>query len=266
MNHEDQGLKPDDESREINKNQHPNHNNQESENRTEPELPLAAEIRHWTSNIPFNERYTVAYCLKFKWAFAEKIQAQIKMLYGENRMPLAQQIKLDFEHVKSVIRDFDMHCDKRCYEDDEAEILECKRKRIETLGNNLADLIAGHCRLPLNRLTNREQERLKTEIQRTPPIKIVEIPAEKKAPAPIVPPKPPVEALTKTDSDILQAMSANPKANMLRVDIEAASGYGRYAVTQGIKRLESMQLVYKTEGAGRKGWTITEKGISLSTV
>ena len=74
----------------------------------------------------------------------------------------------------------------------------------------------------------------------------------------------PAELLNKADSDILKAMSTKPKANMFRVDIEAASKYGRYAVTQSIKRLESMQLVCKTEGAGRKGWMITEKGISLS--
>lgn len=161
-------------------------------NKPESDHPLAAEIRHWTANIPISERDIVANCLKFKWAFAEKIQTHAKMLYGENRLPLAQQIKLDFEHVKSAIREYDMHCDKRCYEDDEAEILENKRKRIETLGNNLADLISGRCWLPIVHLTSHEQEGLKTKIQRKPPIKIIEMSANKKAPCSTVSPKPPV--------------------------------------------------------------------------
>ncbi|MHB9070488.1 MAG: hypothetical protein ACYC54_08960 [Sedimentisphaerales bacterium] len=74
----------------------------------------------------------------------------------------------------------------------------------------------------------------------------------------------PAETLNKTDSDILQSIAANPKANMLRIEIEAAAGYGRYSVTQSLKRLDSMQLVCKTNGDGRKGWMITEKGTSVS--
>jgi hypothetical protein len=183
MNHEEQGFKPDNKSRDNDNSNHtPDHNQSEPQNESETEHPLAAEIRRWIADIPINDRPTFANCLKFKWAFAEKIQSQTKILYGDNRIPLAQQIKQDFDHVASVIRDFDVHCEKRCYEDDEAEILESKHQRIETLGNNLANLIAGRCRLPQSHLNSRQQERLKTETQRRGPIRI-----EATQPAPQVP-------------------------------------------------------------------------------
>jgi hypothetical protein len=162
----------------INHSQDTRYNPSENGANSGKEHPLAPEIREWTANIPFNERNTVTNHLNFKWAFAEKIQLHIKTLYRENRIPLAQQIKMDYENIKTTIRDFDMHCEKRCYEEDEAEILESKRKNIETLGKNLANLIAGRCRLSLEQLNGREQERLKTETQRTPPIRIATLPPQ----------------------------------------------------------------------------------------
>ena len=78
------------------------------------------------------------------------------------------------------------------------------------------------------------------------------------------PPKRPVETLSRADSDILQAMSANAKTSMLRIEIECAAGYGKDAVTNSLKRLETMSLVCRPDGARRKGWALTEKGDTIA--
>ncbi len=73
----------------------------------------------------------------------------------------------------------------------------------------------------------------------------------------------PMEPLNKTDSDILQAMSANPKTTMLKLEIVCASGYGKYAVAKSLKRLEEMRLICKPNNIKRKGWILTERGIAI---
>ena len=71
-------------------------------------------------------------------------------------------------------------------------------------------------------------------------------------------------SLSDTDTNILQAMNGNAHKCMLRVDIEAAAGHQKYAVTHSLKRLASLGMVYKPVNAKRKGWALTEKGISTA--
>ncbi|HBR19406.1 MAG: hypothetical protein A2Y13_02825 [Planctomycetes bacterium GWC2_45_44] len=97
---------------------------------------------------------------------------------------------------------------------------------------------------------------LRADWQKVP---IIEVPKIQESKA-----KPPVETLTKIDSNILQAMSENPEANMLRVEIEGAAGYGKDAVTNSLKRLEAMGFVCRPYSAKRKGWTLTGKGAATT--
>jgi hypothetical protein len=71
------------------------------------------------------------------------------------------------------------------------------------------------------------------------------------------------ESLSDTDINILQAMNKNPQKSMIRVEIEEASGHQKFAVMNSLKRLQAAGMVSKAANK-RKGWVITEKGISTA--
>ena len=70
-------------------------------------------------------------------------------------------------------------------------------------------------------------------------------------------------SLSDTDINILQAMNKNPQKSIIRVEIEEASGYQKFAVMNSLKRLQAAGMVCK-EANKRKGWALTDKGISVA--
>jgi len=196
MNHEDQGLKPDDNSQEINK-KYPNHNNQESENTNQKSgddgitfctLPAAKMLREWVDNHNLDawDIRTVRY--KLKYTFSGTITEAAGDYVAQGRLQHAMRIKTEFMSLLNLAQDFDKLCVQRVNEDDDALYFEHTRTRLKQAVYDLANLIDGCCPLPKQSEPSRlQQNRMHAEIQRTPPHRIVEIPAvEKQQPTPAI--------------------------------------------------------------------------------
>jgi len=148
------------------------------------------------------------------------------------------------------------------------KIIAMEEYRLLHMTKSLFDTLMVRLHRTFRKCTKTDIEPCKVKWQKVP---IIDIPKTKKEKSNVItvakgktPPKQPPETLAKTDSDILQAMSENPEANMIRVEIETSAGYGKDAVTNSLKRLETMGFVCRPYDAKRKGWTLTEKGAATT--
>jgi len=143
--------------------------------------PISEKLRELALNHNWETVGPVTNQLKFRRTFGNELENLIIDHENSGKSTLANRIKACHEKIMRLCAQIDTICRRGCTTEEEMEDLEQIYGKTKKTTHDLADLIDGCCRLPNSaELSKRDQGRMLAENQRTPPQRIVEIPAAEK--------------------------------------------------------------------------------------
>ena len=104
---------------------------------------LGEELRYWAKHHNWTELDIIKNGLKLQRAFGKPVGAAVAEFIATGRVTLALRIKADFASLLDLTREYDTLCRRGCGNEDEYDVCQHIRSRLEKMMHDLATLIEG---------------------------------------------------------------------------------------------------------------------------